>query len=237
MPAYNDLANLRRSVPECLGRLDSWASKPELLVVLDNRTRDGSREYLLGVPGVRLIEQSGDDPGYGRALALGWEAARGELVFYTDCDGQYSLDDLPRFLEASRRADLVVGYREIRRDPPARIATAWSYNRLIRMLFGLRVRDVDCSFKLVRRAALKQMAFACRTGAVEAELFLQARAAGLKTVEIPVRHYPRRAGASAFDRGRLALPAAGNVRAVFRELLLLKRSACPPPSKPDRISA
>lgn len=237
MPAFNELANLRRTVPEYLERLDSLAREHELLVVLDGRTRDESREYLLDLPGVRLIEQSGDDPGYGRALALGWAAARGELVFYTDCDGQYALDDLPRFLEAARKADFVAGYRERRRDPGARIATAWFYNRLIRILFGLRIRDVDCSFKLIRKEALKCMAFTCQTGAVEVELFLQARAAGLKTVEIPVRHFPRREGTSAFDRGRLALPAAGNVLAVFRELLRLKRTACPRPSKPDRIPA
>ncbi len=227
MPAYNDASSLRRSVPEALAFLPQAAERYELIVVLDARSADGSREYLreeaARESALRVVEQLQTEPGYGRALALGWATACFPYVFYTDADGQYSLEDFPVFAELIRDADLVAGFRKKRYDPCARRATGAAYNFLARRLLDLGVRDIDCSFKLIRKDALARMSFTCVSGAAEAELFLQSRGLGLRVRQVPVRHLARAAGKSAFSRGPWALPETANIRLVWRELLSLRR--------------
>lgn len=226
MPAYNDASSLRRSVPAALAFLPQAAESYELIVVLDARSSDGSRQYLRETatrePALRVLEQGESEPGYGRALALGWKNAGFPWVFYTDADGQYRLEDFPALAALSGEAEIVAGFREKRRDPFPRRFTGAAYNFLARRLLGIGVRDIDCSFKLIRKDALARMSFTCLSGAVEAELFLQARRLGLRVRQIPVCHLERAAGKSAFSRGPWALPETGNVRLVWRELLDLR---------------
>jgi len=226
LPCFNDEACLRKALPALLAELPRRAETFEVAVVLDERSRDGSRAFLEEAgrtEPVRIIAQAADDPGYGRALALGWAGSRMPWTFYTDADLQYSPGDLGRLVALADEADLVAGWRRRRVDPPARLLTAATYNRLVDLFFGLGIRDVDCSFKLVRTEAVQTLNFLSRSGAAEVELFLQARQSGWRVRQVPVRHFARPDGRSAFDRGRLSLPDGGNVRQVWRELRELKR--------------
>ncbi len=231
MPCYEEAENLAEVVPAALDLLSRIASRFELIVVLDERSRDNSRELVRSFaqerPEVRLVGQPADDPGYGRALARGFQAAKYPLVFYTDADNQYELSDLETLLPRLSDADLVIGYRAERKDPRPRLWTAALYNRLARAFFGLEARDIDCSFKLIRQKVLKGCDLKCRTGAAEIELLLHARKGGFRMVEVPVRHRFRSAGTTSFEvgKGRLGgLPEPRNVRAVWREILELRKT-------------
>ena len=104
-------------------------------------------------PAVRLASHE-FNKGYGQALRTGFTAARFDFVFFTDSDNQFDMEELPLLLTWTDRCDVVAGYRKVRNDPPVRKLNAWCWNRLVRLLFCVPVRDVDCAFKVFRRSAL-----------------------------------------------------------------------------------
>jgi glycosyltransferase involved in cell wall biosynthesis len=134
--------------------------------------------------------------GYGCALRHGLGAARFNLVFYTDSDGQFSIGDIRYFLPHILEHDLVVGFRVYRFDPLLRLFLSWGYNRLVRLLFRVRVRDVDCSFKLMRREVLDSINLETSDFFIDTELVARARRWNFRIMEKGVKHYPRRAGES-----------------------------------------
>lgn len=230
IPSCNEAANLEKIIPPALRLIARMAETYELIIVQDRRSRDGSLDMIRRlIPDhrhLKLVEQPESDPGYGRALALGLQNSRYQLIFYTDADDQYYLEDLEKMVPHLRGADLVIGYRSPRKDPFLRLFTSGIYNSLVRVWFGLRIRDIDCSFKLFKKKAVEKMDFVCRTGAMEIELILRARDRGFRIEEVPVRHRERRSGRSAFEaaEGRLfALPRLDNIRRVLGEMLLLKK--------------
>jgi glycosyltransferase involved in cell wall biosynthesis len=135
--------------------------------------------------------------GYGAALASGFDAARKDYIFMTDGDKQFDVAELAGFLPAlERRADLVIGWRRKRADPPMRLLNAWGWKLLVNGLFGYTARDVDCAFKLFRREVWESVAVRSRGATFSAELLVKARRLGYRVVELPVSHFPRTAGSA-----------------------------------------
>ncbi|MFC2142654.1 glycosyltransferase family 2 protein, partial [Acidobacteriota bacterium] len=134
--------------------------------------------------------------GYGNALKAGFEASRHDLVFFTDGDHQFDMNDLDRVLPFIEDHDIVVGFRQDRQDPKLRLFLARGYNRLIRLLFGLQLRDIDCSFKLFKRPALEQISIESRGYFIDTEIMVKAKKLGLRIKEVGVRHLPRTSGKS-----------------------------------------
>ena len=99
------------------------------------------------------------------------------------------LDD-PR----GRRVDAVIGYRIKRRDPPHRIFIAKTYNAIVSVLFGLRVRDIDCAMKLFRREVFDGLSLDTDSPFLSAELLVKLKARGERLAQVGVNHYPRAAG-------------------------------------------
>jgi hypothetical protein len=122
-------------------------------------------------------------------------AAQGDLIAFTDSDGQFSLLDLPNLLGCSHANDVVVGYRYPRADPWYRSMNAFAWNRLIRLLFGVRVRDLDCAFKLFHREVLENIEMTANGAAINAEILAQVFRDRLRIKEVPVGHFPRYHGA------------------------------------------
>ena len=106
-------------------------------------------------PRLRVVTHP-QNRGYGGALRSGFVAATKEFVFYTDGDGQYDVDELPRLLElVGPDTGLVNGYKLERHDPAHRIWIGKTYNFCARLLFRIRIRDIDCDYRLIRRALLR----------------------------------------------------------------------------------
>ena len=124
---------------------------------MDDGSVDGTanlvRHMALRHPEVRLVQHA-TNRGYGQALRSGFADARLDFVFYTDADNQFDINELPLLLAWAEQADVVAGFRSLRQDPFIRRANAWAWNRLVRALFYVPVRDVDCAFKLYRRVPL-----------------------------------------------------------------------------------
>jgi dolichol-phosphate mannosyltransferase len=138
--------------------------------------------------------------GYGRALAHGFAAARCDLVFYTDSDNQFDVRELKDAVPLMKGpdneggADALFGFRIYRYDSVLRCLLSWVYNRLVRVLFLVKVRDVDCAFKMFTREVNERLEIESNDFFVDTEMVARIARMKVTTVEKGVRHYPRTAG-------------------------------------------
>ena len=221
-PCYNEEGNVERVVRAALAAAPSVADDFEVIVVNDgSRDQTGALADRLAaeLSRVRVVHHP-RNRGYGAAVRSGFDAATKEFVFFTDGDGQFDLAELPLLagLMAGGDCDLAVGYRIKRADPFTRSAKAWAYRMVIRALFGLRVRDIDCAFKLVRRSVFEKVHLAAEGALVSAELLIRARNAGFRIREVGVHHYPRQAGRQSGASLRVVLRTIGELVRLRREL-------------------
>jgi hypothetical protein len=117
-----------------------------------------------------------------------------DYIFFTDADLQFDMQELKRFVPHVFDHDAVIGYRNPRKDPRMRLANAWGWKKLIDLLFHLKVKDIDCAFKLFKKDVFKAIHVESRGAMVSAELLIKMKKSGMKIYQIPVSHYPRRAG-------------------------------------------
>ena len=202
LPAYNEEENVGNAVRRALEVLPALARHWEVIVVDDgsvDRTTD-VMEALVDehYPLVRLMRHE-LNLGYGAALRTGFSKARYELVFYTDSDNQFDIGELAHALPMMTDCDVLVGFRVYRYDSPLRVMVSWGYNFLVRLLFRVRVRDVDCAFKLFRREVLEKIDIETNNFFVDTELVAKARKWNFRVVEKGVRHYPRLAGETTIE--------------------------------------
>jgi glycosyltransferase involved in cell wall biosynthesis len=144
--------------------------------------------------------------GYGGALRTGFASATREFVFYTDGDGQYDPGELPLLLERmSGDVGLVNGYKLQRNDPQHRVWIGNVYNAFARFLFRVKIRDIDCDYRLIRRSLLERIKLTSTSGTICVELVRKLELTGWRVVEVGVHHYPRLHGRSQFFRVRSLL--------------------------------
>jgi glycosyltransferase involved in cell wall biosynthesis len=199
LPAYNEQDNVTDAVGTAARAAAAVVPDYEIVVV-DDGSRDATAQRLAAlVPGMdgrlRVLGHP-VNKGYGAALRAGFQAARGELVFYTDSDNQFDLAELGTAVALMEQHDAVLGYRVRRQDPFARLCTSAVFNRLTCLALGLRVRDLNCSFKLFRGDVLRALPLQSDDFFIDAELVACLHRAGARCAQVPVRHLPRRAGRS-----------------------------------------
>lgn len=203
-PAYNDAPSLPGLIGRTFEVLERQVPDFEVIVVNDGSADDTGAvlESLREVHGPRLrIITHPENRGYGGALRSGFAAATKEFVFYTDGDGQYDVGELPElFASVWPDVGLVNGYKTKRHDPWHRIWIGAIYNQFARFLFGVKLRDIDCDFRLIRRSLVEQAGLRSSSGTICVELVKKLEASGMRIVEVPVSHYPRFHGRSQFFR-------------------------------------
>lgn len=223
IPFYNEEELAEDSVKECYSFLDGLERDFELVLVDDGST-DGTGEQLDRLSGklenTRIVHHD-ENLGYGRALATGFAECRHPLVFYTDGDMQFDISQLDGFLEKIEDYDLVVGYRESRKDSLSRKIIGSGFNSIASILLPLEVRDVDCGFKLVREEVLEDIELETQR-TVDVELLARARSKGYSIGELPVEHRERPEGESEASglvgvRARLVLKSISELSYIWKE--------------------
>jgi len=197
-PAFNEEANIRYTVEAARMVLPKLAQTWEIILV-----NDGSRDATTPIcdelaeqyPEVRAIHHV-ENRGYGAALKSGILAARYDYIFFTDSDGQFDLQELENLIDWASHYEIVTGYRAKRQDPPHRLINAWGWRTLVRMVLGVRVRDIDCAFKIFQRSVFDRIQIRSVGAMVNTEILAQANSFGMRIHEVKVSHYPRRAGKS-----------------------------------------
>ncbi|MEO8439748.1 MAG: glycosyltransferase family 2 protein [Spartobacteria bacterium] len=215
-PAFNEEANIRHTVEAARLVLPKLAHTWEIILV-----NDGSRDATTPIcdelaeqfPEVRAIHHV-ENRGYGAALKSGILAARYEYIFFTDSDGQFDLQELENLIDWASHYEIVTGYRAKRQDPPHRLINAWGWKTLVRMVLGVKVRDIDCAFKIFQRSVFDRIQIRSVGAMVNTEILAQANSFGMRIHEVKVSHYPRRAGKSSGANLRVIAKA-------FKELFRL----------------
>ncbi len=200
-PDYNDGGTIASMVLAALKVCEQVTDDYEVIVVNDAST-DYSQEILDDLaaqyPRFRFIRHQ-TNRGYGGALRSGFAAATKEWVFYTDGDAQYDPHELVKLIAALRPdVDMVNGYKIARSDPFFRIIIGRIYHYGVKLMFGLRLRDTDCDFRLISKQALDNINLTSDTGMITVELQRKLQDAGYKFAEVPVHHYHRAYGQSQF---------------------------------------
>jgi dolichol-phosphate mannosyltransferase len=198
IPAFNESAVIARAVAEAEAALAPHFREFEIIVVDDGSADDTAAvvfETLSRAPHTRILWHD-RNRGYGAALRTGFEAARFDLVAFTDADCQFDLADLARMAPLAAAVPVVAGYRADRKDPWRRRFLSRGYNLMARALCGTRVRDVDCALKVFRKDVLASLLPESRGFFVNTEMMTRARQLGLEVAELAVTHRPRAGGVS-----------------------------------------
>lgn len=228
-PAYNDAPSLPKLLEKTFAALCGRVADFEVIVVNDG-SHDNTADVLEELrrhygPCLRIVTHP-QNRGYGGALRSGFEAATKEWVFYTDGDSQYDVSELPRLLElAGPATGLVNGYKLERHDPAHRIWIGKTYNFCARLLFGIRIRDIDCDYRLIRRALLQRVQLTSTSGTICVELVRKLEMTGCAVVEVGVHHFPRMYGKSQFFRMRSLATTFYELARLWVRIVLLRRTA------------
>jgi glycosyltransferase involved in cell wall biosynthesis len=222
-PAYNDSGTIASLVITAIKTAERLTPDFEVIVVNDgsaDRTAEIADELARIYPQVRVVHHE-RNRGYGGALRSGFAAATRDLIFYTDGDAQYDPGELEGLWSAfSADVDLVNGFKISRSDPWHRIVIGRIYHHTVKRLFGLRVRDVDCDFRLMRRSIFDRVSLEKNSGVICLEMMKKIQDAGFRISEVPVHHYHRAYGRSQFFNFRRLFKTGVDVVNLWVELVI-----------------
>ncbi len=227
-PCYNDGGTIGSLVIAAWETAKQVADDYEVIVVDDGST-DMSRLVLQQLQKeypehLRLVFHE-HNRGYGGALRSGFSASSKEWVFYTDGDAQYDPRELLRLVEKVRPdVDVVQGFKIKRHDPLHRIIIGRVYHWIVKILFNLKIRDVDCDFRLIRKSALDRIRLTQDSGVICLELVRKLQSSGARFEEVGVSHFFRTYGKSQFFNFRRIFAVGVGVMRLWWRLMILRVS-------------
>jgi glycosyltransferase involved in cell wall biosynthesis len=230
-PAYNDAGTIASMALIAHMTAEKLTDDYEVIVV-DDGSPDHTGELLddmaARLPWLKVVHHP-QNRGYGAALRTGFATAGKELVFYTDGDAQYDPREMAKLYAAlTPEVDFVNGYKIGRSDPLHRIVIGRLYHWFVRLAFGLRLRDVDCDFRLMRRAVFEKVRLSRSSGVICVELMKKVQDAGFRIAQVPVHHYHRTYGKSQFFNFPRVARTLVDLTRLWMELVVRKEHLAPP---------
>lgn len=207
LPIFNEEHIIDQSILDIIKKSKQIFSKIEILAI-----DDGSTDRTLAIlkrlrrkeKRIKIINHK-INKGYGACLRSGIIHAKFDWIFFTDSDMQFNVDEIAHFLPHTNKFDFIVGYRKQRADSLRRKIISKIYNKIVKIIFGLPLKDVDCAFKLMRKSALTSVKFHSNSFFMSVELMVKARHLGFRVKELGVHHYPRIKGISKVTYKRILL--------------------------------
>ncbi len=233
-PAYNDGGTIASMVIIAAATLRQVTDDYEIIV-----GNDGSSDYTGQVldelkplvPELRVFHHP-QNKGYGGNLRFLFAQAQKELVFYTDGDAQYDVRELVKLSARMQPGiDIVNGYKISRNDPIHRIIIGRLYHHIMKLAFGFKIRDVDCDFRLIRRACFDAVTLESKDGTLPLEMVKKFTDVGFVFEEVPVHHYHRVYGISQFFNVPRLLRVVRDITGLWIKLVWLKQDQ-PQPVRP-----
>jgi len=200
LPSYNEGESIADVIVDVTRVLEKTADNWELIIVNDG-SRDATGEIAKGFslkdPRVKVISHK-TNQGYGATLQTGFYGSKYPWISFIDSDGQFNFEEIENLIKKQKEtnADLVIGFYKKRRVSAFKILTSkiWEYS--VFALFGLKVHDIDCGFKLISKKVIDTIPHleSQRGAFISSELLIKAKRVGFKIVETPVTHFPRLKG-------------------------------------------
>jgi glycosyltransferase involved in cell wall biosynthesis len=235
-PAYNDAGTIASLA------LVAHMSARELtddyeVIVVDDGSPDHTGalldEMARHFPWLKVVHHE-KNRGYGGALRTGFETASKELVFYTDGDAQYDPRELAALWPALKGdVDFVNGYKISRHDPLHRVVVGRLYHWFVKLAFGLRLRDVDCDFRLMRRSVFDKVRLTRSSGVICVELMKKVQDHGYRIAQVPVHHFHRSYGKSQFFNFPRVARTLRDLAQLWFELVVRRRHLAPGTEDPS----
>jgi glycosyltransferase involved in cell wall biosynthesis len=216
-PCYNEQDNVTRTVEQALAVLKKINADFEVIIVDDgssDATGQIADEISRRESTVKVVHHH-PNLGYGAALQSGFKAATKKLVFFTDGDGQFDISEMPPLLPLMEQFDIVCCYRLNRQDNLIRRFNGWAWTKLVCFLLNIKIRDVDCAFKLYKREIFDNIRMSSMGALINAEILARAVRKGYSITQKGVHHYPRTAGTQTGANLKVILRA-------FKELYKLR---------------
>ena len=215
-PCYNEQDNVTRTTERAIAVLEKLNADYEAIIV-DDGSKDATGQIADKIAArnkrVRVVHHP-TNLGYGAALQSGFRLAAKELVFYTDGDGQFDMGEMPPLLPLIKQYDIVSCYRLNRQDNMIRKINAWCWTKLVCFLFKMKIRDIDCAFKLYKREIFDNIKMVSTGALIDTEILALATRKGYTVTQRGVHHYPRTAGTQTGAK-------LGVIIRAFRELFKL----------------
>ena len=216
LPAHNEEPNIRAVVEEAASVLPTAFTDYEVIVV-----NDGSRDRTLEIAQalasenehVRVVNHP-VNRGYGAALTSGFNAATGDYIMFMDSDRQFDINDVHNLTPFVGEYDIVAGYRIKRNDPAHRLLNAAIFGMAVKLLFDIKLRDIDCAFKIMRADVLKGINLESPGALINTEILAKAGVQGRTITQVGVNHYPRLEGEQSGASVKVVMRA-------FREIIRL----------------
>lgn len=210
-PAYNEEVNIEKTVRRAKKVLLEVANKWEILIINDGSTdKTGQVAAELRREDKRIdVINHPTNQGYGTALKSGFSNARYPWVAFTDSDGQFNFSEIKKFLPLMKNSDLILGYRLNRADSFLRKIYTFVWGKIPVVLWGLKVRDYSCGFKLIKKKVFDAVQpLVGEEKVTQIEMLVKAKRKGFRFAEVGVRHYPRKFGR----------PTGANIKVVVRSI-------------------
>lgn len=219
LPAYNEEGNIEYVVRRALDVLPTVVDEFEIIVVNDG-SRDATPEIIdrLAAEDVRVKPVHQANQGYGGAVKAGFRASTGDYVMFMDADRQFDIADIQRLTPFVPSYDVVAGFRMERSDPLNRRINAEIFNVVVRVLFGVHLRDLDCAFKIFRGDMLRSLDLTTSGALINAEMQAKLRRSGATIEQVGVGHYPRIAGEATGGNPKVILRAMRETVRLWRRM-------------------
>lgn len=211
LPAHNEADNIEAVVSRGISVLPKVVRDVEIVIVDDGST-DGTGDIVDRLASSDERIKAVHHPvnrGYGAALTSGFDATSGDLIMFMDSDRQFDIADITALLPYVPHYDIVAGYRIHRQDPLYRKTYGKLFGIVVWVLFGVRMRDVDCAFKIYRADLLRNLKLTAPGALINTEMLVRSRRRGATIAQVGVKHYPRIAGQSSGGSPKVVIRAMG----------------------------
>ncbi|MBL8090424.1 MAG: glycosyltransferase family 2 protein [Anaerolineales bacterium] len=224
-PAYNDGGTIASMIATAKIAAEQVTDDFEIIVVNDSSsdyTAEVLEEMQKRYSELRVIQHE-TNRGYGGALISGFSSAKKDWIFYTDGDAQYNPLELTKLVDSlSIGVDAVNGYKAGRSDSLMRIFIGRLYHHFVKLLFGIRIRDVDCDFRLIPTKIMQEIQLKSFSGSICLEMVKKIESSGYVFAEVPVNHYARKYGVSQFFNFKRILQTLNQLAHLYWTLIIKK---------------
>jgi glycosyltransferase involved in cell wall biosynthesis len=229
--AHNEEDSIERVISGFRTALPQLTDDYEIIVVNDgssDQTGPIVEDMAAADRHIRVVHHP-VNKGYGAAVISGINAASKPYVLLSDGDGQFDPADAVRLAAKVADYDVVVGRRIHRADSLIRRFNGQAWSILMRLLFGLKITDVDCGFKLFRREALNDLELEAKGAMITTELMAKLAGRGWQITEVGVHHLPRLAGAQSGNSLRVIGRAFKELWGLYWKLRAVRRGTAARP--------